>query len=268
MCLTREERNYIVSPCAPPSAMAKRKFRDVVSRLLSSKRRKSSAHQAAGEQANANAVVGSIKQHTPPEFKQNDNYVVLKQFEEGEEGGCSVIRSTTTSNVFVVKCAHEIAPARQTNTSQTGRRRPPPNEAKMLLRTQNHHNIIHLLDVQASTPPGRHLMYLEYCSSGDLLEQLRTFRRQNVDPPVMFTLHVLAGLSRALAFLHHGLRPTRRTRYAYRENHKPIIHGDLKPDNVFPRWPGMECGMPDVVLADFGMAAFASESRGITGTPG
>jgi NIMA (never in mitosis gene a)-related kinase len=204
-----------------------------------------------------------------PEWKPNDRYRILKKFEEGDEGRCAVVRSISTGDVYVAK--HIRSNPKQESGSvraDAGRRRPLPNEVRMLIRLQNHLNIIQFFN---SEPHGSelHLLYLEFCSGGDLLEQLRKWKNLDLRTLPGFTLHALVSLTQALAFVHHGVRYAGDDAYSRtRQGHEPIIHGDLKPDNIFLRWPGSECGMPDIVLADFGMACYESESRGITGTPG
>jgi NIMA (never in mitosis gene a)-related kinase len=149
----------------------------------------------------------------------------------------------------------------------------------MLTHLQPHHaNVIRYFAVEAS-PQGleRYYIYLEFCSGGDLLDQLRSFRNSSTAPgptaPVVFTLHVIVSLAHALAFLHHGLRWKTETTYEDPKEGKAwdaVIHGDIKPDNIFLRHhPHAQVkGLPDVVLGDFGMSQFASQSTGITGTPG
>ena len=123
------------------------------------------------------------------------------------------------------------------------------------------------------------MLFLEVCNGGDLLDQLRRFQCHKIPAPEVFTLHVFIGLAQALAYLHHGLRHVKDTIYISERNHEPIIHGDIKPENVFLRWPSRSKALtdstgvstpslPDIVLADFGMAQPAHSSRGITGTPG
>jgi len=252
-------------------SMTMSNFLDAVIRLIPSRCRHIRSKDAAAE-LEKNGT-GRCKSCSPPilaqpHFKKNDKYVTVKSFEAGEEGECSVIRSKSTGGLFAVKHTRAVVQPKPTHTPQSGLRVPLPSEARMLLRAPNHRNIIRFLHVQPSTSPNRHLIYLEYCSGGDLLEQLRTWRDEKLKTPPIFTLHVLISLSRALAFIHHGLQPVSRQKYTYRANHQALIHGDIKPDNIFLRWPATDCGMPDIVLADFGMAQIASESRGITGTPG
>lgn len=201
-------------------------------------------------------------------FRSNDDYDHLTKFEEGEEGECSVVRSKTTGKLLVMK---HTRPKRTQSAvaQQTGRRRPLPNEVKILQRLRPYTNIVQFLAAEPSpSNPSRHLIFLEYCSGGDLLDQLRKFQDLKFKPPPIFTLHVLISLVHAFAYLHHGRRYSAPGKFVQDWKHEPIIHGDIKPENIFLRWPSQTCGLPDVVLGDFGMAQLACESRGITGTPG
>ena len=206
------------------------------------------------------------------DFRPKDTYLHLKDFDEGEEGQCSVVRSQSTGLLFVAKHTRAASRAKSSNLEQTGKRKPLPNESKILQTLHPHPNIIRFYGLEPSPlNPDGHILFLEFCNAGDLLEQLRTFQKSKRLPPVVFTLHVLVSLTHALAYLHRGLRWKNGTAYVRHKDLEPVIHGDIKPDNIFLRWPGRieeGLGMPDVVLADFGMAQLASESRGITGTPG
>ena len=203
------------------------------------------------------------------DFRPKDHYQHVKDLEQGDEGQCSVARSQTTGKLFVIKDIRPLKSKKQTTAEQTGRRRPMPNEAKILQRLPPHPNIIRFFGVEQSPLNlDRHIVFLEFCSGGDLLDQLRTFQKLRMRTPEIFTLHVLVNLAQALAYIHHGVRYKSGNTFDRESKHEPLIHGDIKPDNVFLRWPSRECGLPDVVLADFGMAQIASESWGITGTPG
>ena len=204
-------------------------------------------------------------------FRFRDSYDTVKKFNNCEEGEISVVRSHTSKKLFVLKITKPATSRERLRLQNNGRRTTLPNEATMLSRLPDHRNIVHFFHVER--PPagdGRHLIYLEYCSGGDLLEQLMASQRTKFPTPPVFTLHVLVSLAQALAFLHYGTRWNAKTaRWTRcRGRHDAIIHGDIKPDNIFLRWPVKpEHGMPDIVLGDFGMSQFAHSSWGITGTP-
>ncbi|KAF2484561.1 kinase-like domain-containing protein [Neohortaea acidophila] len=116
---------------------------------------------------------------------------------------------------------------------------------------------------------------MEYCSGGDLhdfADHWLYTRAQNI--PEMFLLHFIASMGEALGYLHLGLRhrpaedgvnmPT----VIQEEDHLPLLHRDIKLDNIFLRWSRTSYGMPEIVLGDFGGASLASRAVGMFGTPG
>jgi len=204
------------------------------------------------------------------EFVSNDAYRTLRRLEAGEEGPLTISRSKSTGTNLVIKTV-QLRQSKYFEAQDGGRRKPLPNEARILLsRLGRHPNIVRLFAAEPSPKsPIQYNLFLEYCSGGDLLDQLKAFRAAGHAVPPMFTLHVVTSMAHALAYIHHGLRRTGSSNYSRTPKHAPIIHGDIKPDNIFLRWPGkQECGMPDIVLADFGMSQVASESWGFSGTEG
>ncbi|KAK4548547.1 hypothetical protein LTR36_009457 [Oleoguttula mirabilis] len=221
------------------------------------------------------------------EHRSQDRYQHIHHLANSTEGELGIVRSDRTGKLLVAKHTK----ARQVIRLGDGPIFTYPNEAKILLKTlggADHPNIIHLFGAERSCiEPGRHFLLLEYCSGGDLLDQIGQFTKMgkaaygasrhlllrkvlpadtlahppkfagNCLVPEMFVLHVFVGLVWALAFLHDA------------SEHEAVIHGDLKPDNVLLRWSSRnECGMPDIVLADFGASQLASKTIGVTGTPG
>jgi len=204
------------------------------------------------------------------EYVSNDAYRTLHRLQAGEEGPLTISRSKSTGSIFVIKTV-QLRQSKYFEAQDGGRRKPVPNEARILLyRLNRHRNIVRLFAAEPS-PKSRHQykLYLEYCSGGDLLDQLKVFRAAGHAVPPMFTLHIVTSMAHALAYIHHGLKRIGSSSYGRDPKHAPIIHGDIKPDNILLRWPGkQECGMPDIVLADFGMSQIASESWGFSGTEG
>ncbi|KAK5151121.1 hypothetical protein LTS14_009617 [Recurvomyces mirabilis] len=108
-------------------------------------------------------------------------------------------------------------------------------------------------------------------------KNLRNSCRVKVVPqihvPIVFILHVFISLVDALAYIHHGLHRVNSEQedelHEVDPNHIPIIHGDIKPQNILLRWPEGKpyCGLL-IVLADSGCAEVASQSKGVCGTEG
>ncbi|KAK5121885.1 hypothetical protein LTR85_004456 [Meristemomyces frigidus] len=229
----------------------------------------------------------STDPQTAEDYRFSDHYQHIHYLADSTEGELSIVRSDRTGKLLVAKHTK----ARQTIRLGDGPIYTFPNEAEILLKAlkgAHHPNIIQLFGAERSCiEHGRHLLFLEYCSGGDLLDQVRHFTKMSkhaygpsqhlltgkalpadtfAQPPKfaekcmvpeMFVLHVFIGLARALAFIHDG------------SEHEAVIHGDIKPENVLlRRSPSNDCGMPDIVLADFGASQLASRTTGITGTHG
>ena len=139
-----------------------------------------------------------------------------------------------------------------------------PHEARaltyrLLAKGVRHTNIIHLFQCELD-PRGYALMCFEYCSGGDLWQQVHGRNGRTVKP--LFTLHIAISIAEALAFLHHGLVYDQGNRYIETSRGEPVVHHDLKADNIFLRWPGKEGGgLPDVVLADTGLSRPESQTN-------
>jgi NIMA (never in mitosis gene a)-related kinase len=143
-----------------------------------------------------------------------------------------------------------------------------PAEADALGKlTQLHTNIIRLICCEVNLDGFAHMLF-EYCEGGDLAKQ-SNYRRATP----LFALHVVISVAEALAFLHYGLVHRDGHRYERVDSridrvgcNEAIVHQDIKGDNVFLRFPGSQGGgLPDVVLADFGLARSASETVPGTG---
>ncbi|KAF2718353.1 kinase-like protein, partial [Polychaeton citri CBS 116435] len=189
-----------------------------------------------------------------------DQYREVRKLTQSSQGECSLLKSKTTGNVYVLKRSTSLPLDIDANGW--------PREARMLVHElKPHPNIIYCFDAKFGRGY-RCDLYLEYCSGGDLHDQLTFWMTRRQIPPTEVVLHVFVQLSRALAYIHHGLRYDGHLWLADTD-HKPIIHGDLKPENVFLRWSKRNhLGLPDVVLGDFGLSKTAAESRGGYGTEG
>ncbi|EMC97163.1 hypothetical protein BAUCODRAFT_32907 [Baudoinia panamericana UAMH 10762] len=114
-------------------------------------------------------------------------------------------------------------------------------------------------------------MELEYCSAGDLRKFLihwTTARgHNNAAVPEHLILHYICSMTRGLGYIHNGVINADTGETV--PNHEPMVHGDIKLDNVFLRWPTQpNYDLPDIVLGDFGMAQIEHRSVGTTGTTG
>lgn len=178
-----------------------------------------------------------------------DDFYSVKNF-QSREGVVKLVASKRTGRLRIIKIVEHHD------------RHKYPAEAKALARIRlvdgsTHPNIIKLLQCEYNPRLNFGLMLFEHCSGGDLCQQLM---RRRADP--LFALHIFISLGEALAFLHHGL--VYNGGGDYRETaHEPLIHLDIKDDNCFLRWGNEKTGggLPDVVLADYGLADTPSRAQ-------
>ncbi|KAI7546223.1 hypothetical protein KC331_g5751 [Hortaea werneckii] len=198
---------------------------------------------------------------------------------ESGEGQAKLIQRNSNGQLLVVKTIMQPEGPRSKTKRWT------PNEVKTLKRLSNApYNIIKLEKYAFATaadftPICR--LYLQHCNGGDLNDLHYHFQRRGTVAPAMFVLHFIASMADALGYLHLGLLPSTPTDTAPSSttsslvpNHKPLLHCDIKLENILLRWPTTESsspldgGLPTIVLADFGYTCPANTTSGHCGTPG
>ncbi|SMQ53050.1 unnamed protein product [Zymoseptoria tritici ST99CH_1A5] len=151
-----------------------------------------------------------------------------------------------------------------------------PNEAKIVSQhLAPHPNIMAVRNVHMAED-GEHFPYanvvMEHCKAGDLLDFLYAFQCRGTPVPAAFILHFVASMVDALTFIHAGhigWDPVSGKPIIAHPDQAAVLHRDIKPDNIFMQWrETSRHGMPDIILADFGLAALESDNVGINGTPG
>ncbi|KAG9523326.1 kinase-like protein, partial [Aureobasidium melanogenum] len=159
------------------------------------------------------------------------------------------------------------------------------NEAYILLGKLKtilypHSNIIQLFNCVSSNAMAGipiHILQIEYCDGGDLWNLNNRCISRGARIPKSLASHIFVSLSAALAYLHHGFILTSsgflRRKYlpGARNQWQPILHNDIKPENILLRWPVKPSSpsgntYPDIVLADFGAAGIETHIRGPRGT--
>jgi len=201
-----------------------------------------------------------------------EEYTHIRNLPGGAEGEVRIIENARSGKLFVVKTID--AASRDDGYYEL------PGEARALAcYVQKHNNIVDFagygLYFAKNSYPVCDLL-LEYCAGGDMLSFSNHWRSMRRYVPPMFVMHFIASMSDALAWLHHGHGPLYDLNdgdgsLTYEEVRRPdpIIHQDIKLENIFLRWgPNNKHGMPDIVVGDFGFAVPAPQSKGIYGTPG
>jgi len=158
------------------------------------------------------------------------------------------------------------------------------NEAYILLgklktNLYPHPNIIQLFNCVTSNAIAGvpiHILQMEYCDGGDLWDLNNRCIKHGTRMPRSLVTQVFNSLSAALAYLHHGLILTSAGSLKHRylpdatNRWRTILHNDIKPENIFLRWPldplSSTSTYPDIVLADFGAAGVESHIKGPRGT--
>ncbi|KAI4102649.1 MAG: hypothetical protein L6R37_004305 [Teloschistes peruensis] len=111
--------------------------------------------------------------------------------------------------------------------------------------------------------------WMPYHNGGDLYDLVRYYhsgRRRYV--PEAFIWHIFVQLASATAYLHTGCDRSSPDQPPPRL-WQPIVHRDIKPDNVFLHHTPGQTGYTDAILADFGLATTSLLSSKYTfiGTP-
>jgi serine/threonine protein kinase len=168
----------------------------------------------------------------------------LRELQEGAEGAVQAWNhepSGTTVAVKVVKSKPDL-----------------PREVELLTALPEHKNIIKCLTYFDKQPvPEKLAIVLEYCPGGDLYEFYweEAYSRNMAVFSEAFMWSVFNQLSSALAFLHEGIGAL--------SSHdvdpwRPIVHRDLKFENVLVQTTGLKHDWSDIVLklADFGLSSY------------
>ncbi|KAK2766715.1 hypothetical protein FQN54_006029 [Arachnomyces sp. PD_36] len=132
-------------------------------------------------------------------------------------------------------------------------------EMKLLQRV-NHPNICAFAEASVTNSVGR--LYMEFCDLGNLEDFKENMNRLRKPVPEDFAWHVLKSLTKALCYIHWGLRDTRdflSSRPQIRPGWECILHRDIKSNNVFIKPRGGPQPYPEIKLGDFGLAIGSTE---------
>lgn len=173
-----------------------------------------------------------------------------------------------------------------------------PHEAAILQKIQHHPNIIEIaatLDgytynnnknnntttTQHNIRRRTHDIVTPFAELGDLHNLISHFcgtKKRQESIPREFILHFVSSMIDALAFLHEGAvaHDSRSDTVVSVSHRQPVIlHRDIKPLNIFLTAADADAdadttmpGLPQIKLADFGLACTPATNNGVVGTPG
>ncbi|KAF2005343.1 kinase-like protein [Amniculicola lignicola CBS 123094] len=172
---------------------------------------------------------------TPEAFKQD--FEALVDLGQGGDGKVSLFAHRRIEGRFVaVKFPLD-----------SSRRRSFKNEIENLRRIGAHDNIIELLGWDKYGIPYGPQLYLDYCDIGDLLDYRDKLISAYGYVPEDTVWKLFADMSKALDHMHHTLKV-------------PMIHGDIKADNILVKTPSGFSGQTIPVVPVFKLADFSRSS--------
>ncbi|KAL2041779.1 hypothetical protein N7G274_005563 [Stereocaulon virgatum] len=192
----------------------------------------------------------SFKELKRSRFGEVDRFEMLEHVGAGSNGSCLLLKRRSDQALRVCKTTRRIF-------NYKGEYEKEPLEATILLDILPPHDRIsrlHGFVVQPKTVQ----LYFDYYAEGDLSQLIKNYAKQWESIPEAFMWHAYLQLTEALAFLHTGYN--RDTGSIGPPDWTAVIHGDIKPANIFLSPPDANshdalCRQyPSLVLGDFGLA--------------
>ena len=190
-------------------------------------------------------------------FNEKDVFQELNEVGAGSNGRCVLLKRKCDQALRVCKIAKRLKVRKDEYEDK-------PLEASILLDVlPKHDRILRLYD--ALVQPRTVQLYYEYYSHGDLYDLIQRHEENSVYIPETFMWHAYLQLSEALAFLHTGY--DQQVCYSVPASWRPVIHGDLKPGNIFLSPPDASSPnplcreYPSLVIGDFGMSTLMECNR-------
>ena len=183
-------------------------------------------------------------------FGEVDRFEQLEHVGSGSNGSCILLKRRSDQTLRVCKTTKRVCNFRGDYENE-------PMEAKILLDILPTHDRISRLH-EAIVQPTTVQLYFDYYAEGDLSTLIKRYRQYNEFVPEAFMWHAYLQLTEALAYLHTGLNHD--TRCMGPVDWPAVIHGDIKPANIFlsPPDPSAQDPLcreyPSLVLGDFGLA--------------
>ncbi len=203
-----------------------------------------------------------VSSMTRSRFGEAYSYRDLGQIGSGGFGNCFLLERSTDKALRVCK-VQQRAYCYKTEAYEDR-----PIEASILHDIlPQHDRILRLHEVVFQTHTVQ--LYYDFYNRGDLHDLIENYRDQWQQIPEEFLWHAYRQISEGLAFIHHGY--DKRALCPPPAEWNPIIHGDVKPKNIFLGPPDsfsndpLAREYPSIVLGDFGLADLHPSRR--WGTP-
>ena len=179
----------------------------------------------------------------------------IKKIGEGGQGRCDLVERKGDGKYLVYKQMKV-----EVDMIRSKHRNKPLEVAILKDILGPSERIVRLFD-WTHVSPTNNCFFFEYCSYGDLYNMIDGYHNnQGLEIPESFVWHTYGQLAEALTFIHEGrsrVTTVDGDRIGWTtpsEDHRPIVHRDIKPDNVFIRPGKTRDHYPEIVLADFGIA--------------
>lgn len=247
----REHRRiYDKAPVSPHYQMILPKPSSVAPRGRREQPKYQQPAKAASYQQNHRRGQEIARPKSPPRYPKHHqepnkgiaSYREIKVLGEGGQGECHLVERFRDGRKFVRKISHTFIKNRSTGK---------PIEAYILQDVlREHERSIKLIEYTIAQDSL--IAIYEFYPGGDLTSYLPTGHERK-SPSERFVWWIFIQLADILAYLHEGFDHKTPSR-AQPRDWQPVIHCDIKPDNVFLRDHPRDTAYPNVVLGDFGFA--------------
>ena len=194
----------------------------------------------------------NVRNYKRSMFDEVENYKQVDHVGSGGYGNCLLLQNRSSMTLRVCKIQK-----RSKSISE-------PLEIEILRDIlDDHPRIIRLHDAIMHTNTMQ--LYFDYYPGGDLFKLMARYVEEWQDVPESFIWHCFLQISEGLAYIHHGYDRRQLWGPPPASEWQPIIHGDIKPENIFlgPPTPDSH-GYPSLVLGDFGLVSI--DERSVSGT--